>query len=334
MRWIAGVVLAAAGAALASRIDAGDTGAASAVRWVTFEGTCDASGAVPIDDRHFAVADDEDNVLRVYDARRGGKPVGKTNLSKRIELPKKGEADIEAATSLGGRAFWLSSHGRKPSGEEDPNRSVVITTALPTVDGEIAGESRVYRNLLRDLLRAPALAPYALDRAAELPPRAPGGLNLEGLTATPEGTLLLGFRNPVPRGKAIVVPLLNPEVLSRPSGSLRLGAPIELDLGGLGVRSLSWWRGSYWIAAGPAGDGGPARLYRWPGPGSAPQLVAESALADANPEAFFTAEANEEMLLLSDDGMRLVDGKPCKRTKGKKNKSFRGVWLRVLQPAA
>src|SRR5690606_15608234 len=41
---------------------------AIAIRWVEFEGACDASGAVPVDEMHFAVADDEDNVLRVYDA--------------------------------------------------------------------------------------------------------------------------------------------------------------------------------------------------------------------------------------------------------------------------
>src|SRR3954471_23063474 len=64
----------------------------SAQRWVTFEGACDASGAVPIDERHFAVADDEDNVIRVYDALLGGKPVRRTNLSKQIGLERKSES--------------------------------------------------------------------------------------------------------------------------------------------------------------------------------------------------------------------------------------------------
>src|SRR4051812_31397526 len=48
---------------------------AAELHWVSFVGACDASGAVPIDERHFAVADDEDNVIRVYDAVAGGKPV-------------------------------------------------------------------------------------------------------------------------------------------------------------------------------------------------------------------------------------------------------------------
>src|SRR5918995_705524 len=61
---------------------------ATAVRWVQFEGACDASGAVPVDERHFAVADDEDNVLRVYDAFAGGPPVRRTNLSKQLALAR------------------------------------------------------------------------------------------------------------------------------------------------------------------------------------------------------------------------------------------------------
>jgi hypothetical protein len=299
------------------------------VRWVHFEGACDASGAVPVDDRHFAVADDEDNVLRVYDAIEGGSAVRKTNLGRQIALKKKkGEVDIEAATSLDGRAYWITSHGRNAKGEEDPNRSLIITTELPTLDDRVEVEGDVYRELLSDLEREPSLARFDLEHAAELAPKEPGGLNIEGLTATPEGQLLIGFRSPVPGGKALLLPLANPSALYS-AGRARFAAPIELDLAGLGVRSLSWWRGAYLIAAGPTGEGGPARLYRWGGPGSTPQVLAQAAFSDANPEAFFTAENNDEILVLSDDGAREVRGKACKRLKNKKHKSFRGLWLRL-----
>jgi hypothetical protein len=300
---------------------------ATPVRWVRFEGACDASGAVAVDERHFAVADDEDNVLRVYDARLGGEAVHKTNLSKQIALKKKGEADIEAATSLDGRAFWLTSHGRTAHGVEDPNRSLFITTELPTLDERVEVHGEVYRDLLGDLTHAPALARYDLQHASELAPKEPGGLNIEGLTATPDGQLLIGFRSPVPGGKALILPLENPEALYT-SGKPRFGVPIELDLAGLGVRSLSWWHGTYLIAAGPSAGSGPARLYRWGGAGTLPRLAAESVFAGANPEAFFTAENNDEILVLSDDGSRRIDGKACKKLK-RKHKSFRGLWLKL-----
>jgi hypothetical protein len=186
----------------------------------------------------------------------------------------------------------------------------------------------VYRHLLDDLEQAPGLQRYGLAHAAELAPKEPGGLNIEGLTATPEGALLIGFRSPVPAGKALLVPLLNPEA-AFDAGPLRFGAPLELDLGGLGVRSLSFWRGQYLIAAGPAGGQGPHRLYRWQGPGAAAELVADEPFADANPEAFFSAEGNDRILLLSDDGNRVLRGKACKKLDHKRHKRFRGLWLRL-----
>jgi hypothetical protein len=302
---------------------------AIAVRTVVFEGACDASGAVPIDARHFAVADDEDNVLRVFDAIDGGRSVHQTNLSKQLQLAKKrAESDIEAATSLGGHAFWLSSHGRTAKGEEDPNRSLVITTDLPSLDEKVEVQGQVYRDLLHDLEVDPRLRRYGFEQAAALAPKAPGGLNIEGLTATPEGTLLIGFRSPVPAGKALLLPVLRPQAFYT-AGSPSFGEPIELDLGGLGVRSLSWWHGSYLIAAGSSAEGGPSRLYRWQGPGTAPRVAAESILAGLNPEAFFTDESNDQILLLSDDGGRHTHGKACKKLKNKKHKQFRGLWLEL-----
>ncbi|HWO13092.1 MAG TPA: hypothetical protein VNN80_26510, partial [Polyangiaceae bacterium] len=42
---------------------------------VVFEGMCDASGAIAIDAKRFAIADDEENSIRIYDAERGGAPL-------------------------------------------------------------------------------------------------------------------------------------------------------------------------------------------------------------------------------------------------------------------
>jgi hypothetical protein len=45
----------------------------------------------------------------------------------------------------------------------------------------------------------------------------------------------------------------------------KFGAPALLDLGGLGVRALSWWRGSYLVVAGSGSTSPESRLYRWNG---------------------------------------------------------------------
>jgi len=127
---------------------------------VVFTGTCDASGAVPIDARRFAVAGDEDNVLRIYDAENGGAPIGSVDLSRALGLDGKSpEADLEAATRLGDRALWISSHARTKKGKVDPDRFRFFATNLPRTDTAVTVRGAVYRNLLRDLLAAATRPP-------------------------------------------------------------------------------------------------------------------------------------------------------------------------------
>jgi hypothetical protein len=299
-------------------------------RLVQFEGTCDASGAVPIDAHLFAVADDEDNVLRIYDADHGGSPLFATDVSDELGLPrrKKGqpETDLEAATRLGDTALWLSSHARSKKGKQKAERLRFFSTGVPRPGQPISVIGQAYTGLLSDLLSDARLRRFELHAAAERAPQEQGGLNIEGMTAMPDGQVLLGFRNPVPDGSALLLPLRNP--LDPPSGkAARFGPAVSLDLGGLGVRSLSYWRDRYLIAAGHYGDGGDHRLFEWAGPGSAPRERA--ALPDLNPEAFFTPEDRDEVMLLSDDGTRIIDGQRCKDLDAPARKRFRGVWLRL-----
>ncbi len=298
---------------------------------VVFEGACDASGAVPLADGTFAVADDEDNRLRIYDAVRGGPPLRAVDVSAALGLPpgkrRPPELDLEAATGLGEVALWLGSHGRKSSGKLDPSRFLLFGVDLsgPGDGARLVG--RPYGELLAALLAAPELAALDLARAAALPPKEPGGLNLEGMTATPDGrAVLIGFRSPVPDGLALVVPLENPrEVLD--GATARLGAPHRLALGGRGVRSISWWRGTYLLAAGSPGAAGGSRLYTWR-PGEAPRELAVE-LHGLNPEGFVSHEDRDEVLVLSDDGATLVGGVECKRLTDPARKRFRALRLRL-----
>lgn len=297
-----------------------------------FEGMCDASGAVALGGSLFVVGDDEDNILRVYDARRGGPPVQSVDLSPDLELPaakkKPPEADIEAATGLGSLSFWLTSHGRKSSGKKAPSRLRFFATKETDAGPRLVG--RPYTQLLDDMLAAPQLARFGLDGAETKAPKAPGGLNIEGMTAMADGrTILVGFRSPVPDGKALLVPLLNPVALVEEGARAQLGEPVQLDLGGLGIRSLSWWRGRYVIISGGTAGEGTSRLFTWRGGEDAPVAVESVDLAGLNPEAFFTPEDTEEILLLSDDGAAPVDGVECKRLKDPSRKRFRGVWVRL-----
>lgn len=295
-----------------------------------FEGMCDASGAVELDERTFMVADDEDNVLRVYDAVRGGRPLAQVHVSPGVGLvprgkkrPRAPELDLEAATRVGEHAYWLTSHGRNSKGRLRPERQRFFATTLPAAAGDASTVTVVGSTdrLLDALLADPRFTALGLA-AAERAPKAEGGLNLEGMTAMPDGRLLLGFRNPVP--DALAIPFVLDEPARAAAGErAAIGAPIRLDLGGHGVRALSWWRDRYLIVAGHHGAGGPSRVYAWDGAGAPAPLDVE--LAAFNPEATFSPDGGARMMLLSDDGGVEIDGVPCKELPDDARRRFRGV---------
>ena len=329
---------------------------------VVFTGMCDASAAVPLSSRLFAVADDEDNVLRVYDAGLGGAPLRAVDLSpslyppeekkerkkkKKAEKAREGspggsaggerarvpESDLEAAARLGDLAFWMTSHGRNRSGKRKDARLRFFATTASGAEDALALVGQSYEGLLDDLIADPRYARFDLAAAAERAPTEPGGLNIEGLGERPEGGVWIGFRNPTPGGKALLAPLRNPEGLVAGQRA-ELGEPVLLDLGGLGIRSLSRWRGQELILAGQHAAGATSQLYTWDGSGAA-AAVPGIDLSGLSPEGFFAPEDRDEILLLSDDGTVEIDGEECKRLEDPTRKRFRGVWVRppTLAPA-
>lgn len=308
---------------------AGHAGTFASVR--TYWGLCDASAVEALDADYFAVGDDEDNVIRVYHRQHGVLPAFSLDLSGFLQTePEEPETDLEGAARLGNLVFWITSHGRNRKGEECPSRQHLFATAGSVSNGLVRLEpvGLPYTRLLDDLLADARLRRFNLDAAARLAPKAHGGLNIEGLTATPEGQLWIGFRSPVPDGQALLVPLLNPaEVIA--GGSARLGESVLLPLGGLGVRSLTSWRGVYLIIAGSTGDEGRSELYLWSGGTDRPRRVERSDLTGLNPEslAAFPESGDNDLLLVSDDGNLLVGKKPCKRLKQHTQKRFRGASL-------
>ncbi len=295
---------------------------------VVYRGMCDASAAAALGADHFVVADDERNTLLVY--RRGqAVPVGSVPLQEFLGTREEKESDIEAAAELGGRIYWIASHGRSSGGKKrEDRRRLFATERVPGSDPPtLRPVGTPYVHLVDDLLADDALRPYALGRAAKLAPEAPGGLNIEGLAATPDGRLLIGFRNPLPGGRALIVPIENPrEVVA--GARARLGAPIEIDLGGRGIRSLERVGSSYLVVAGPPADEGSFALYRWSGEArSAPSPVSGARLGTLRPEALFEVPGTPGVQMLSDDGGVKENGIRCK-DRPKEEQSFRSIIVR------
>ena len=293
-------------------------------------GMCDASAVVALGE-HFLVADDEDNILRVYSRAQGGMPLHRLNLSPFLRISRQSpEVDLEGAAPLGDRVYWISSHGRNKNGKDRVNRRRFFATTISTADGALVVKpvGAPYSHLLADLLGDPRLGPFNLGAASQRPPKSRNAMNIEGLCATPEGHLLLGFRNPIPQGKALLVRLLNPGELIE-SQAARFGDPVLLDLGGLGIRSLARSGNRYYLIAGSYDGDGQSWLYEWSGGPDAPRRLPRAELAGLNPEAIdcLMEDGIARLLVVSDDGTLKIGGKDCKSVKDPNLKYFRATTI-------
>jgi hypothetical protein len=301
-----------------------------------YSGMCDASAAVAIGPDTFVVASDEDDVLRVYPRHRSGhnQPLQQFDLTPFLQAhADESEADIEGAARIGNRIYWIGSHATNRNGKSRPGRHRLFATELDVAADKVSLTpiGTPYTSLLKDLSEAPGLRDFKLGKAAKKSPESAGGLNIEGLAATPQGTLLIAFRNPIPGGKALLVPLDNPQEVTRGKAA-KLGQPILLPLGGRGIRDILYFEatGSYLIIAGPYDDTGDFKLYRWSGAVAAqPEPLDGLNFEDMHPEALVSYLADKTAIqVISDDGGMPVAGKPCKDSGiPPARKSFRSVWV-------
>lgn len=308
-------------------------------------GICDASGSVALNEHRFLVANDEDNILRVYSAKKSGKPL--QSIDTNCYFPNNfdgDEVDIEAATQQNGILYWITSHGRNKKGKRKEERHQFFANKITNHSKPVLKQvGKSYTQLVfKDMLQDSSLKKYNLEKAETIAPKDKGGLNIEGLTATSEGELLIGFRNPIFDGKALLLPLKNPIALIQEDADevrAEFGAPIEIDLEGLGIRSIEYWEAYkvYLIVAGAYDSSDNFGLYRWSGNSQEkPYKIELNNLPDQfRPESvLFYPHQKDRFQLLSDDGAIIrVDNTPCKDIEdvNNSNKYFRSVWIQVNQ---
>ena len=301
-----------------------------------FHGTGDASAAVAVSKDMFIVADDENNVLRIYKTSKTNRPVFSYDMTEFLGIEQEyPEADIEGATMIGQgprfagnqRIYWITSHGRNKDGKMRPNRYRFFATTIKVEYDNITispvGEP--CKTLMHRLVNTETVGYLGLDKATrfskdlskrereKLAPKS-RGLNIEALCASADGrTIYIGFRNPRPAGgesrraKAIVVPLNNPNDVIERAGTPIFGGPILWDLEGLGIRSMEYshFHKAYFIIAGSFDEGDEFALYRWSGKRERPPLLVRQLSSDGSkfsPEAVVPFEGSGRLLFLSDDG--------------------------------
>lgn len=315
-------------------------------------GSADASAAVDVGGGYAVVADDESNVLRLYDRSRSGAPVKTWDFSSQLGVSK--EVDIEGATRIGNTIYWTGSLGNNKDGEYKAPRNTVFTT---TVSGSGSGTQLVYGRSykkLRDDLVAWDQANgnrygFAAGTADGEAPKQIDGFNVEGLEFAPGSTTTayLGFRAPlapaVPGGKALLVPVTNFDQVLASGAKAVFGAGVELDLGGLAVRDIRKnAAGQYLILAGSwaADDNSdPYALYQWDGvAGHAPVKRADLPTTDpggweAIAEVPDLTAAGARVQLVTDSGSADLygDGTEAKDLTHPEWKKARAAWF-TLNP--
>ena len=214
--------------------------------------------------------------------------------------------DLEGlAVDRAGFVYAITSHSRDDDGDEKKSREKLVRFR---VDGTRVVDPKVAGGLKQALTaRHPVLAAAANIRDV----KTRGGLNIEALEISPDQKrLLLGFRSPLRDGRALIASVENPAAIFESDETPQIAAALEeLDLGGQGIRGLSYVPpvGAYLVVGGPASreDAG-FDLWLWSGqPGARARRVTVPGL-----QGFKKAEGVspavlggvERIVIVSDDG--------------------------------
>jgi predicted small lipoprotein YifL/methionine-rich copper-binding protein CopC len=332
----------------------------------TKDGSSDASTAFALPGDFMLVADDEANVLRVY-PRGGGAAV--SEWSYELDGPKfTKELDLEAGTRIGDTLYLTGSNSNKKDGSDAAaDRShlfaVKVTgTGAATAFSYVGQFSLLETQLIAwDTGNAHGLGAnhfgFAVSAGAGIVPERVDGFSIEGMTSAPGDTALwLGFRAPQTqaggpvRAKALIVPLQNYAALMAGTATqAAFGAPIELELGGRGIRSIDKGTdGNYLIVAGPAGAASPDvdrnfALFSWNGnPATAPVELSNDldALRKATGGSFESTvevpgpvKAGTQVQLLLDNGDTVWPGQTeASKDLDPADQKFDGFVVRLGQP--
>ena len=332
----------------------GDTSTANTF-WHT--GICDASAAIPVDDNYMLIGDDEQNGLYLYNRKKSGEALKAYMYNDMLGYAgcNKGkceEADVEAAVKSiahKGRIYWLGSmsNGKAPKAKDKQNRNRIFATDISGTGSNVAFSfAGYYADLRSSLLQWGDNNGYKLSNsaAAGQDPKEKDGFNAEGMAFAPDDTtLFIGLRAPIvpvkKRDKALIAPLLNFETFfnnGKPDAKPIFGQPMELNLGGRGIRDIvRLSNGMYIIAAGSC-DGEPnSALYKWTGnKGDEPVWLDKFNTTGLNVEGIAEINENGSMALdklqvVCDEGSHILygDGVESKNLSAAPFKKFRSVVL-------
>lgn len=316
-------------------------------------GVADGSTAIPVDADYSFIADDETNVIKLFNRNNSGLAVYQFDVNPYLNLSGT-EVDIEASfrsPTNPNRIYWIGSLSNSKSGEARPDRNRIFATDIVGTGANSTLTFVGYYSNLRSKLITWGDAngyDFTAKAATGIEPKRIDGFNIEGLEMGPDGTTMyIGFRAPyVGTGtdKALICPLLNFETWfngGAPSGNPVFGAPIELDLNNHGIRSLGKNASNqYLIVAGSYAADGTFELYSWNGLAASAPLALNVDLTNLKPEGIVNVPASVsgsfQLDLVSDLGSNIMynDGVESKDLPDPQYRKFLTSKLNVSVPAA
>lgn len=331
-------------------------------------GTSDGSGAVAQDDNTMITVDDENDLLYVHSRYNSGLPLTTYNFNKNnilglTDYDNSGgnegryyELDVEGIVRspvTSNKLYFIGSMGNGSSAESKPNRDRLVSV---TTSG--TGASTTFANNGYTILRNRLIAwgdsygyNFSASAAVGIDPKLINGFNIEGLTFAPDGTTLwIAFRAPlVPtsnRTKAVICPVQNFESWfnnGSPVGNPTFGAPIELNLGGRGIRDIirRKYNNNYIIIAGDVGGVSNGAVYLWTGSAASTPYILPITISSLNVEGVVEmtiggVPQGDRIQLISDlGGSTFYDGVEAKDLIFTNHKKYRSdvIVSNVLLPA-
>ncbi len=300
----------------------------SSTYWHT--GYSDASAAIALDDDFMVMADDEKNNLYVVNRKQSGLPVKTYYFGDLLGLTDGSpgdykEVDVESCVrsrTIANRVYWLGSMSNAGSSNvyKVNSNKLFSTTITGTSTSTSFSVTGYYSNLRQRLIIWGDANGYNFtsSTASGHDAKTIDGFNVEGMTIAPDNTTLyIGFRAPlVPtanRTNAVIAPLLNFESWynnGSPSGNPVFGSPIELNLGGRGIRDMVRLSNGVFIIVAGNYDNTPVvgAIYKWTGIATdVPVQVPTMDISTLNAEACVEINENSQLALnklqiISDNG--------------------------------
>jgi hypothetical protein len=204
------------------------------------------SAATTLPDGKVLIGEDESgaDALKLIEVQEDSSivEVGTLYMSKKIKKQfKKNIEDLEALTSDGNTIYGATSHSLNRTNKEKKSREKLMM--FEYVDGAIE-DFHLYSDLKKDLYtHFPDIFKETLFGVSTL--------SIEGLCYEDE-SLIIGFRSPVPEGKAMLIAIENPREVFLKDEKPRFSKPQFLNLNGLGIRDIVYdtQKNGFWIIAG------------------------------------------------------------------------------------